>query len=64
MVHKVGLVSRETCAYEQCQLTKILSAGVLANVARPPATPKSLAAMFVLMIADKFGASTFILDST
>lgn len=46
------------------ELTKTLSAGVLASVARPPATPSSFAAMFVLMIADKLGARTFIRDST
>lgn len=44
--------------------TWTLHAGILANPAKPPATPSNFAAVVVPIIADKLGASTFILELT
>lgn len=44
--------------------TWTLQEGIFASAARPPATPRSLAAVVVPTIADRFGARTFIRELT
>ena len=46
------------------QLTWTLHEGILASGPRPPATPRSFAAVVVPTIADRLGARTFILELT